>query len=349
MIQSPLIIDPHLDLAYNASRGRDPRMSAKDQPIVENEIATVGLPDLRAGNVGLICATIFCNPAGYGPGGYTNAEEARAIARRQLDWYRGLIDQDHLRFVTRSTGILPVASNENGHGQDARATQPLSAILLMERADAMRSPDDVQEWFDAGLRICGLAWRKSRMAGGTDAPGPLSDDGRALVREFDRLGIIHDASHLDDQAFWQLLELSNGAMIASHSNCRAIVGSGNRHLSDEMIRALASRDGVIGINFYDQFLLPASEYGHRRATLADVIAHITHICDLTGSAQHVGLGTDMDGGLGREQIPGEIQTSADLPRVAEVLSSSGFSDEDIFAVTRDNWLRFFQHSLPKSS
>src|SRR5205823_10324176 len=97
------IVDAHLDLSYNVTRGRDPRMAAKDQPVVHSdvaEIATVGLPDLRAGGVGLICATIFCAPAGYGDReGYTTADEARAQALRQLAWYRQITNERVLRLV----------------------------------------------------------------------------------------------------------------------------------------------------------------------------------------------------------------------------------------------------------
>jgi membrane dipeptidase len=216
----------------------------------------------------------------------------------------------------------------------------------MEGADGLRSADDLAEWYDWGLRIVGMAWKRTRFAGGTGAPGPLSNDGRALVAEIDRLGMIHDSSHLAEQSFWELLDRTPRAVIASHSNCRAIVGDGDRHLTDAMIRAIAERGGVIGINFFDKFLLPLDQHGKRRATLADVTAHIQRICDLTGSARNVAIGTDMDGGLGREQIPVEIQTSADLPRVGEALSAKGFSDVDIAGILGGNWLEYFAKMLP---
>jgi membrane dipeptidase len=332
-----LIVDAHLDLAFNATppRGRDPRMAASLQPACGDEIATVGLPDLLAGHVGLICATIFCMPAEGKEDGYRNSDEARQQAKSQLNWYQQCIDQKLLRFV-RTPADLP-----------AKSDKPQAAILLLEGADAIRTPADVREWFDAGVRIVGLAWHRTRYAGGTGAPGPLTEDGRALVKELDRFHIIHDASHLAEQSFWDLLELGEGPIIASHSNCRAIIGEGDRHLSDEMIRAIANRGGVIGINFYEKFLLPKNQHGKRRATLADVVDHVKHICDLAGDAAHIGIGTDMDGGLGREQIPVEIQTSADLPKVADSLASAGFSDADITAVMGENWLKFFQLNLAK--
>ncbi|HEY0910232.1 MAG TPA: membrane dipeptidase, partial [Bradyrhizobium sp.] len=152
---------------------------------------------------------------------------------------------------------------------------------------------------------------------------------------------------LAEESFWNLLDASGGPVMASHSNCRSIVPT-DRQLSDEMIRAIVKRGGVIGINFFDKFLIPSADYGSRRATLADVVNHLQHMCDLAGDADHVGLGTDMDGGLGREQIPQEIRTSADLPRVADALSAAGFGDESIAGILGANWLRFFESALPES-
>jgi membrane dipeptidase len=215
----------------------------------------------------------------------------------------------------------------------------------MENADPIRSPEEVPLWVQAGVRIVGLAWKQTRYAGGTGAPGPLTPAGVALVRALDGAGIIHDASHLAEESFWQLLERSAGPVIASHSNCRALV-PGDRHLSDEMIRAIVDRGGVIGINFFDRFLLTPEERARRRATLGDVVRHVNHICQLAGSAQHIGIGTDMDGGLGREQIPQEITTAADLPRLADALSAGGFNDGDVGGIMGGNWARYFLQHLP---
>jgi membrane dipeptidase len=330
------IVDAHLDLAYNALTGRDVLRPAAEQTPDDDGIPTVGLPDLRHGGAGLICATIFCQPSIDGKPGYRNAEEAHADALRQLDWYRQQAAAGELSSVTSADGLAELLP-------DMR----LRAIYLLEGADSVRKLDDISTFFAAGVRIVGLAWKRTRYAGGTGAPGPLTPDGVALVKEMYRLGIIHDASHLADESFWQLMNLSDGPVIASHSNCRAIVPT-DRQLSDDMIRAVAARGGVVGINFYDKFLLPPSEYGRRRATLADVARHVRHVCDLAGNANCVGIGTDMDGGLGREQIPVEIKTSADLPRVAEALSAAGFSDADVESVMGRNWIRFFRRSLPQS-
>lgn len=326
-----LIVDAHLDLAYNAVRGRAVEQPAREQISDEHGPATVGLPDLRAGGVDLVCATIFCWPAEENEPGYRDPREAHAQLLDQLRWYQRMESAGEIAFVRDAAQL-------QGAGALPRA------ILLLEGADPICGDADLQMLFDAGLRIVGLAWHRTRFAGGTRAPGPLTALGAELVPKLDRLGIIHDTSHLAEESFWQLLDLATGPVMASHSNCRCIVPT-DRQLSDEMIRALTARDGVIGINFYDKFLLPPEQHGKRRANLADLLPHIRHICDLAGDAAHVGLGTDMDGGFGPEQIPVEIQTSADLGRLGDALSAGGFADADIAAILGGNWLRFFSRSL----
>jgi membrane dipeptidase len=330
-----LIVDAHLDLAYNAVRGRAVERPARQQTVDDQGTPTVGLPDLRTGGVDLVCATIFCHPDEEEEPGYRTPDEAHDQLLAQLQWYQRMESAGEMAFV-RSADQL----------ENSRALP--RAILLLEGADPIRDESDLRMLFDAGLRIVGLAWHRTRFAGGTRAPGPLTPLGVQLLPMLDRLGIIHDTSHLAEESFWQLLDLSAGPVIASHSNCRAIVPT-DRQLSDQMIRALASRGGVIGINLYEKFLLPPQEHVYRRATLEDFVRHIRHICDLSGDAAHVGLGTDMDGGFGREKIPAEIETSADLPRLGEALSTARFGDEQIAAILGGNWLRFFSQRLPPAS
>lgn len=329
-----MIVDAHLDLSYNALRGRDVLRLALEQSPDDEGIPTVGIPDLISGGVGLVCATLFTMPSLDGKPGYRTPQEAHDDARAQLDWYARSFPGDPPTMVT-SRGALA-----DPHGP------PFRYIVLMEGADPIRTPEDLQTFYDRGVRIVGLAWKRTRYAGGTGAPGPLTPEGVALVHEMDSLGIIHDASHLAEESFWQLMEIAAAPVMASHSNCRKIVPT-DRQLSDDMIRAIVARGGVIGINFFDKFLVPPADYGKRRATLDDVVSHVRHICDLAGGTTSVGLGTDMDGGLGREQIPQEITTSADLPRVGEALSTAGFDDEEISRILGANWVHFFHRCLPR--
>jgi membrane dipeptidase len=323
-----VIVDAHLDLSYNALRGRAVLLDAERQTPDEDGIPSVGLPNLRRGGVSLILATIFCEPSLNGKPGYTNAAEAAAAGWDQMHWYQEQHRAGELEIVrTRSELAAP--------------SERLKAIILIEGADPILGAPDVKRWYDAGVRAVGLAWRRTRAAGGTGAPGPLTDEGRALVAELDRYRIVHDVSHLAEESFWELLDQSPGRVMASHSNCRAIVPT-DRQLSDAMIRAVAVRGGIIGINFFDRFLLPPDQYGKRRATLADVAVHARHMANVIGDASHIGVGTDMDGGLGRDEIPVEIKTSADLPRLAEALSAAGFTDSDVAAIMGQSWRNFFE-------
>ena len=334
-----LIVDAHLDLSYNALRGRDVLAAAEKQETDEQGIPTVGLPDLRRGGVGLICGTIFCSPEEKEEGipGYRTAEEAHAEGQRHLDWYAARCDEGYFRIV-KSAGDLPEVAPPKD--------QPLPTILLLEGADPITEPGEAGWWFDKGVRIVGLAWHRTRYAGGTRAPGPLTDDGVKLAQALDRVGMIHDLSHLAEESYWQLLDQTEGPVMASHSNCQSIVPT-DRQLSDRMIRAAAGRGGVIGMNLYHKFLLPPDEFGKRASNLADVVLHIRHICDVLGDASHIGLGTDMDGGFGRNEIPEEIKTSADLPRLADALAEANYSDQDVHGILGGNWIEFFRRSLPK--
>src|SRR5256885_2810818 len=123
------------------------------------------------------------------------------------------MDAGVMEFITRASDVAQLRDHK---------TSAQRAILLLEGADPLRPPADVAAWHAAGLRIVGLAWRQTRFAGGTGAPGPLTENGVALVKELDRFNIIHDTSHLAEQSFWQLLELTSGPVIASPSNCRSI-------------------------------------------------------------------------------------------------------------------------------
>jgi membrane dipeptidase len=333
-----LIVDAHLDLSHNALHGQDILISARDRVPSGPEIPTVGLPDLKAGGVGLVCATVYTSPSIDGGPGYRNADEAYAQGQQHLVWYQQQESAGKFRFVKWQSDLKIVASSESAQ----------AAILLMEGADPLRTPADLSQWWEAGLRLVGLAWKRTRFAGGTGDPGPLTAAGVEMLKAFERQGIIHDTSHLAEESFWQLLHLTRGPVMASHSNCRSIVPT-DRQLSDEMIKALVARGGVIGINFFDRFLLPPDEIGKRRAGLKDVVRHMQHICDLAGDTRHVAIGTDMDGGLGRNEIPEEIATSADLPQLATALGSAGFTDAEVTGIMGGNWIEFFSRSLPMAA
>jgi membrane dipeptidase len=361
------IVDGHEDIAYNAlHHGRDVRLSVAEtreieaqrvreghrgqeagaparQPSVLTgmaERAMVGLPEHRRGGVGLVFATIFTEPAP--PAAATEDGVA------QLLYYNDLARQDIGVRLIRTPAELD-ALVRDWEAAPRAEERPVGLVLLMEGADPISKPPELCEWFNGGLRIVGLAWRGTRYAGGTSAPGPLTPLGRGLLDEMARLGVILDVSHLAEESFYQALDCFPGPVIASHSNCRVYTPT-DRHLSDEMIRALAARDGVIGTVLANPFLDPAARNDRSlRITLDAVVRHIDHICQLTGSTAHCAVGSDFDGGFGVESTPDECDSVADLGRIADALGHAGYAAADVAAIMGGNWQRLLRHALPSET
>jgi membrane dipeptidase len=208
----------------------------------------------------------------------------------------------------------------------------------------------VEAWWKQGLRAVGpVHYGRSHYAYGTSTDGPLSERGVALLKEFRRIGMILDVTHLSDQSFFHALEVYDGPVLASHHNCRALV-PGDRQLSDEQLRLLIQRDAVIGTAFDAWMLYPGWQRGVTRPQVIGIEAavdHIDHICQLAGSARHCGFGTDLDGGFGTEQTPRDLDTISDIHKLEAILARRGYSAADIDGIFFANWLRFFTQALPE--
>jgi membrane dipeptidase len=188
----------------------------------------------------------------------------------------------------------------------------------------------------------------SRYAVGSGAEGPLTGEGRQLLAEMERVGMILDVTHLSEPGFTEALELFRGPLMASHNNCRALV-PGDRQFSDEQIGRLVERDTVIGVAMDAWMLHPYWQKGrtpHDVVRIDAVCDHIDHICQLSGDCRHAAIGSDLDGGYGTEQTPAGLDSIADLQKLGEILARRGYSDEDIDGVFHGNWLRFFERCLP---
>jgi membrane dipeptidase len=364
------IVDAHQDIAYNALQWqRDIRASvaetrereAREHPDYALEdaqggICMAGLPELRRGGFALVFGTLFSFPRTVASQhlncrytltqSHSNADEAWRVARQQLAYYHELAREAGVSLVTSRRDLEHLLKSWSQSRVDDPA-RPFGIVPLMEGADPVRSPAELEDWFQAGTRLLGISWvHGSRYSGGNEAPGPLTPAGRELVAQMQRLGYILDVSHMAEESFWQVLEAFQGTIIASHSNCRALVNT-PRHLSDDMIRALCERGGVIGIALFNRFLSTEwSRQNHLRLSLTHVVAHIDHICQLMGSSAYVGIGSDIDGGFGRDETPEELDTVADLPRLAEALQHAGYGQDDIVRIMGGNWLRLLEQALP---
>jgi len=223
----------------------------------------------------------------------------------------------------------------------------LGVVLVMEGADPLINPDKLEQWYQAGVRAIGPAWHATRYSGGTGAPGPLTELGRRLLQEMARRNMLLDLSHLSQEAYLEAVGGYPAQMIASHSNPRAFLPT-DRGLSEDMLRKLIARQGVIGVNLYNRFLLPGWTEGdpRRQVPLERVGEVIDSIVQLAGSARHVAIGSDFDGGFGLNAIPDGLDTCADLLKLAEVLEKRGYGQEDIEAIMNGNWLRCLMNGLP---
>jgi membrane dipeptidase len=356
----PTWFDAHLDLAYLAVSGRD-MTGPLDVGAGPHAPAGLTLGTLAEGNVRLCLGTIFTEIDGHGPEGYPagDVERAHALGRAQLEVYltwrdRGLISLDRFAGLRSQRGVGEVRGGMGVAevvplGPRARLARlprgpALHVGILMENADPIRSASELGWWRERGLVAVGLAWAKSsRYAGGNTSEDGLTPAGRELVAEMDRLGIVHDASHLSDRAFAELCAATGARMVASHSNCRAITdpgGTNQRHLTDGQIREIARRDGVVGLNLYSRFLHPRLR-DEGRATMDECVAHVERVCDLAGSRRHVGLGSDMDGGFVATRLPEGIDAPRGYDRLAEALSTRGWSDDEVLDFASGNWMRVF--------
>ena len=174
----------------------------------------------------------------------------------------------------------------------------------------------------------------------------LKEKGPELIREMDRVGMLLDVTHLSDDCFWEALDLYGGPVLASHHNSRALV-PGDRQLEDRQIETLVKRDAVIGLALDSWMIGPGWIKGKtdpKTVVLADAVNHIDHICQLAGSAKHCGIGSDLDGGFGKEQSPFDLETIADLQKIAEILSERGYSDSDVEGIMHGNWIDFFRRA-----
>lgn len=349
-------IDAHLDLSMNAlewnrdlSRplaeinGREEGMT--DKPDRGN--ATVSLPELRKGNIGLVVATQIGRYVGLDNllPGWHSAEQAWAQTQGQLAWYQAMVDKGEMTQICNLPELDRHLASWND-GQDVGG-KPVGFILSLEGADSIVNLSYLEKAFESGLRALGPAhYGPGRYAFGTDSSAPLSPQGKELVKKMDELGIILDATHLCDLAFWDALEVYQGPVWASHNNVRALVDH-NRQFSDEMIKALVDRGAVIGGAFDVWMLSPGWVRGEstpkeRNVTISTVLDHLDHICQVAGNANHIGIGSDLDGAFGREQSPLDLETIADLQKIPDLLRKRGYTDSDVEKVMHGNWLNFLK-------
>ena len=361
-----LKIDGHLDLALNAiSFGRD--LTAPLSEINRHESgladhpcrshATVSLPDLRAAGVAVCLGTVLARirPGVRSPGGEKRIDidfpfpaAAYASAFAQYAYYELMESVEQVKLI-RTVDDLEHHWRRWEEGREQSKRLPVGIILSMEGADPIMSPDQSHKWWDMGFRVVSLAhYGAGVYASGTGSDGPLTDAGRELLIKFGRLGMVLDITHLCDRSFFEAMDLFTGPVLASHHNCRSLVNA-DRQLTDEQIVLLANRGAVIGVALDAWMLYTGWVRGSTSPdvlNMSSVADHVDHICQVTGSVKHVGIGSDLDGGFGFEQTPKDCKSIEDLEKLSTILSKRGYKAEDIDAVFHRNLLDFFKKNLP---
>jgi membrane dipeptidase len=372
------LIDGHLDLGWNAlSLNRDlsetvPQIRQRETGMTDQQSrgnATVSLPHMRQGRIAICMPTLLTRSRREDQAftrenmNYGTPEIAHAAAHGQLAYYRVLEEQGHVRFIADQAAL---EQHWSGWLHNADDDEPLGFILSMEGADPIVHPGQLEQWWQCGLRVLSLVhYGNGPYAAGTGADGPITPQGYELLKEMNRVGMILDVTHLNDESFDQALDAFAGPIIATHSNCRALA-SGLRQFTDDQIKRLIERNAVIGAAldiwmltddwpdgmFDDQgFWVHRDKDGNLnnpRAVvgLDSVVKHMDHICQLAGNCKHVAIGSDLDGGFGTEQSPRDLDTIEDIHKMDAMLASCGYSSADIDAMFYGNWLGFFRNNLP---
>jgi membrane dipeptidase len=365
-----LVFDVHLDLSMNALEwNRDLRwplekirrweLYMKDK--VDRGVNSVCLPEMRRGRIGLCVATQIGRYAPYFHRlpGWNSPEQAWAQTQGQLAWYRAMEEEGELISIRNRNQLeqhlqlwhrAPPCDDGTPYVVESRkqpAKLPIGFILSLEGADSIVTLKHLERSYADGLRALGPAhYGPGRYAHGTDASGPLPAEGKELLKEMKRLGIILDVTHLCDECFWDALDVYDGPLWASHQNCRTLA-PWNRQFADDQIKAVIERGGVLGMAFDAIMMIPG--WKHLKSKPADfqlkierIVDHIDHVCQLAGNAKHVGIGTDLDGGYGTDQMPMDMDSIADLQKIPPLLRQRGYSEVDIEGIFWRNFVDFLR-------
>lgn len=312
-----LVIDAHCDTVLRIIRNG--YALGKD-----NSEGHVDLPRLRRGGVNLQFFALYIEPQ------FKPDRATRRVLELLDAFYREQSANEDVLSVATSARDIRLAGEQG----------KISALLSIEGGEALEGELGVLRMlYRLGVRAIGLTWnQRNQIADGVgekSAGGGLTDFGRQVVAEMNKLGMIIDVSHLSERSFWDCIDVSEHPIIASHSNARALCGH-VRNLTDQQIQALAGQGGVMGINLSSEFLVDDGQ-----ASIADVVRHIEHICTLVGPG-HVGLGADFDG---ITTPPHDLPDAGHLPALTAALVNKGFDEHTIRGFLGENFMRVIERVI----
>jgi membrane dipeptidase len=328
-----IVVDTHIDTTMMLGReGWD--FMVRHQPVKGEDSNHVDLPRIKEGGLDAAFFSI------YMPGTITGPEAVK----------RSLVLIDHVRSLAERHPNEVVLATTAAEVRAAHRAGKFAALMGMEGGHMI---DDslavLRDYQRLGVRYLTLShsvntnWSDS--SGDTPKHNGLTDFGKDVVRELNRLGMLVDISHVSDKTFWDALETSRAPLVASHSSLRSISGH-PRNMTDDMIRALGGKGGVIMINYSRSFLsdelyqaglnnVPPAQ----RPTVSweKIVEHIDHAAKLVGAA-HVGLGSDFDG----TTVPDGMDDVSMLPKITAALLDKGYGEQDVKNILGENILRLLE-------
>jgi membrane dipeptidase len=248
---------------------------------------------------------------------------------------------DLVRLQEASDGAVAVARSVDDVRR-CREEGNLAAVIHIEGAEAIDTRMEALDvLYEAGLRSLGLVWsRPNAFAHGVPFDFPRSPDtgpgltvhGRRLVEACNRKGVLVDLSHLNEQGFWDVADVSGAPLVVSHANAHALCAS-PRNLTDRQLDAVAASGGIVGLNFHKGFLRRDGGF-EKETSLAEIVRHARYLADRIG-VEHVGLGSDFDGA----DMPEDLGDVTGQPRLLDALADDGFTDGELRLVAHGNWER----------
>ncbi len=340
-----IVVDTHCDTLMKITDPRDfylkELMGFKPRKLGErSEKGHIDLPKLIEGGIG--CQTF----AMWGAHRPQNMDALRIVMLNVDTFFMSIEEnKDKIIHVRSYNEII-----------EARKAGRIGALLSMEGSEALLGEVGIlRVFYRLGVRMLSFCWNwRTQFADGLNskrAESKLTDSGIEALEEMHNLGMLLDVSHLSDTCFRDIVDNIKDPFIASHSNCRAICDH-PRNLTDDMLRAIAKKDGVIGVCYEPSFIRPKPKQGNTseadasatsdtKATVEDLADHIDHIVDVVGP-DHVGLGSDFDG---IDQGPVDLEDVSKVPNITRVLVKRGYSDENIKKILGENHLRVFKEVL----
>ena len=310
------IVDAHEDIAFHLNYFKRDFINP-DKPCM------ITLPWLKKAGVRLVFNTIFVHPR-------HRPNKTIQKANEQFETYKKIYE-NHKKEIIQIRNADSLNELEN--------SSKIGFLTLMEGADPIENLDQVGEFYNKGVRIIGPAWNNQNIfASGPETINGLSNLGIELINKMNELKITLDLSHLNEKCFWDAVELTNLIPIATHSNAKSLTNH-PRNLDNEQLLAISRRGCVIGIVFYNSFL----KTNNTPPNLEDIFLHTDCMVNLCGE-DHVGIGTDLDGGK-IDEFPKEISNISKLPKVAEYFLNKGYSEERVRKIMGGNFLRVMKKNL----